>query len=29
MTEHVRKSYRNHRKTTWGAALVVLVLRRS
>jgi hypothetical protein len=26
MTEHVRKSYRNHRKTTWGATLVVLVL---
>ena len=26
MTEHVRKSYRNHRKTTWAGALVVLVV---
>ena len=26
MTEHVRKSYRNHRKSTWAGVLVVLVV---
>ena len=26
MTQHVRKSYRNHRKTTWAGVFVVLVV---
>ena len=25
MTEHVRRNYRNHRKTTWGVAIALMV----